>query len=133
MNPTRPKKVRRKASATVELAVCLPMLVTLGFGSIQACNALFLKHALTTAAYEGTLEAAQASATPAKVRSAAQRMLTALGVRGSTVTVRPNSFSSLAAGSQVTVIVTAPVASNLTGPTIFPTPGNAEARGVCMR
>ena len=46
---------RRSVSgvAAVEFAVCLPLLVTLTIGTIEACNIIQLKHDLTIAAYEG--------------------------------------------------------------------------------
>ena len=41
----------------VEFAVCLPMLMVLMLGSIEATSAIFLKQSLVAAAYEGVREA----------------------------------------------------------------------------
>ncbi|MCA9165038.1 MAG: pilus assembly protein, partial [Planctomycetales bacterium] len=38
--------------ATLEMAVCLPMLVIITFCSIEAANFIYLKQSLTEAAYE---------------------------------------------------------------------------------
>ena len=48
---TGQKRQSRRAAAVVELAVCLPLLFTIFFGSIEACNVIFLKQAVTAAAY----------------------------------------------------------------------------------
>ena len=57
---TRPyrRSVRRRqrGMAAVEFAVCLPVLVLLVFGAIEASSFIFLKQALTVAAYEGVRE-----------------------------------------------------------------------------
>ena len=61
------RRASRKGTATVEFAVCLPVLVTIVLGSIEATNAIFLKQHLTAAAYEGARKAttpAETSATP---------------------------------------------------------------------
>ena len=59
---------KRAGIAVVEFAVCLPILVLVVFGSIEACNAIYLKQAATASAYEavrvatgtgGTLAAGQ--------------------------------------------------------------------------
>lgn len=49
---TRTRK-SRQAAATVELAICLPVVLTIAFGTIDICSVLFLKESLTIAAYEG--------------------------------------------------------------------------------
>ncbi len=51
--PLRGVKRKRNGTATVELAVCLPLIVIIAFGSIEATNMIFLEQRLTAAAYEG--------------------------------------------------------------------------------
>ena len=48
----------RFGNATVELAVCLPVLVLIIFGSLQASSMYFLRQAMVQSAYEGVKEAA---------------------------------------------------------------------------
>ena len=67
----------RPGLATVELAICLPMLVLIVFGSIQATNLIYLQHATTAAAYEGMLELARPNATNASVETRIQQVLDA--------------------------------------------------------
>ena len=72
-----------------ELAVCLPLLTLVVFGSIQACNLIYLKHGCVTAAYEGTLELAKRNATSASITSRVQQVLTARGIRSSQIRILP--------------------------------------------
>ena len=66
----------------MELAICLPMLVLIAFGSIEATNAISLKHRLTCAAYQG----ARLAITPGQANStavaAAKSVLTQFGITG---------------------------------------------------
>ena len=43
----------RRAVAAVEFAVCLPVIIMLVFGAIEASSFIFLKQSLNVAAYEG--------------------------------------------------------------------------------
>jgi Flp pilus assembly protein TadG len=102
----------RKGTATVELAVCLPLLVIIALGSIEATNAIFLKEHLTSAAYEGARKATTVGQTSTTATTTAQAVLTQFGIAGGTITVTPTVGTATAAGTQVTVTVTAPLGSN---------------------
>ncbi|MFM7037649.1 MAG: TadE family protein, partial [Planctomycetaceae bacterium] len=43
----------RLGAATVETAVCLPFLLVMVFSSVELSGAVFLKHSVNLAAYEG--------------------------------------------------------------------------------
>lgn len=101
-------KARRKGAATVEFAICLPLILLLVFGSIEATDAIFLQQALTTAAYEGVRNATTSMGTSATAQTAANAVLTARGVTGATVTVSPAVTPATISGTNVTVTVTAP-------------------------
>lgn len=103
----------RKGLATVELAVCLPVLVVLVFGFIEATNVIFLKQRLTSAAYEGVRKATAPTNTSADGIDAANAVLTQFNITGGTVTVTPTVTSTTAALTQVSVKVEVPLSSNL--------------------
>ncbi|QDU88134.1 TadE-like protein [Pirellulimonas nuda] len=132
---SRSSNNRRRGVAAMEFAVCLPVLVTLVFGSFQACDMLFLKHAVTTAAYEGTLAAAKSNATTESVCNAARQVLTAMNVHEATVSTLPLGVdvANVPPGEMLTVVVNAPVGPNLFGPVIFVPSTQAETRGVTIR
>ena len=56
--PTKHKQHRgeRRGVAAVEFAVCLPVIILLVFGAIEASSFIFLKQSLNVAAYEGIRE-----------------------------------------------------------------------------
>ncbi len=124
-----------RGTATVELAVCLPMLAVLVFGSIQACDLIFLKHAVTAAAYEGTLELVRPDSTTAKVQTRVEQVLDLRNVTDYTVTIRPNgvNLAETAAGTPITVVVTANVSSNLMLSGFFATLPTVSIELVCPR
>lgn len=114
----------RRGTAASELAVCLPMLVLIVFGSLQACNLVYLKQGVVTAAYEGSLELAKRNATNSSIVARTQQVLDARGVKNADIRVLPGNVDVAAAalGTPVTVEVTAPVMQNVTLSRFFPLP-----------
>lgn len=126
---------QRRAVAATELAVCLPMLTLVVFGSIQACNLIYLKHGAVTAAYEGTLELAKGNASNASVEARAQQVLTARGIRNAQIRLLPvgTDVAGSAPGATFTVEVTADVRSNLSLSGFFPLPASVVGRIAATR
>lgn len=128
------QRARRRGAAVTEFAVCLPMLVTLILGSIQACNLLFLQQGLKSAVYEGCLEVGKHDASRSSIRQRVESILGAYEIEGGVVTISPETeLHSMAAGTFVTITVSAPIASNLTGPAILIPSSTADSSGVTMR
>lgn len=78
----------------------LPVLFLIVFGSIQACNVIFLQQFITEIGYQGALYAGRPDATEAEVESDLQAMLSARGVTGAVVEVSGTageSFDTLTA------------------------------------
>ena len=104
----------RRGAATVELAVCMPILLTVGLGMIEATNVVFIQARLQEVAYESArlatrpTTAAAKAASSADVTAYAQTLLSQLGVNGATVTVTPSSLSNLLPQTLVTVSISAP-------------------------
>lgn len=96
----------------IEFAVCLPVLMLLILGSIEATSAIFVRQALTTSAYEGIREAIRLSGSTASANTRAQNVLTARGIKSSTITFSPASVETVARGSRVEIQVSAPYKAN---------------------
>ncbi len=110
--PYRAKRRDRQGAAVVEFAVCLPVLMLLILGSIEATSAVFLKQALTTSAYEGVRAAIRSGSTTAQATQRANDVLSVRQVRNATVTFVPANVAAAARGQRITVEVSAPVSSN---------------------
>jgi len=106
----------RRGAAAVEFAVCLPVVLLVVFGSIQAASMLFLRQATIQAAYEGVKVAVAGTGTDDGVREAAQAVLNGRQLTGVTIDIQPANVDTLDAGTVVEVTISAPSDEN----TLFP-------------
>lgn len=103
----RKQNTSRRGAATAEFAVCLPVIVILVLGSIEATSMIFLKQSLTVAAYEGGRTAIVPDATAADVQAVCQQILTDRRVNNATITVTPSDLDSIAPGEFIRIEVNA--------------------------
>lgn len=103
---------KRRGAATVEFAVCLPVIVILVLGSIEATTMIFLKQSLTVSAYEGGRTAIVPEATSADVEAVCQQILADRRVNNATINVIPNNLDSIEPGEFIRVEVNAPCDGN---------------------
>jgi Flp pilus assembly protein TadG len=106
------QRSRRRGVAATEFAVCLPIIVLLVLGTIEACSMVFLKQALAVAAYEGARTAIIPGATIDQVKAASMQVLKDRNVDGGVVTVKPTNIDALNPGDFVDVTVSAPCNAN---------------------
>ena len=106
---------RRRGVATVELAICLPVILLLVVGAIEGSNFIYLKQAATAAAYESAQTLTRVGGTKAKAESRAAEVLSARSIDQSTITFTPADPDTVGRGDQVTVSITAPVSANSIG------------------
>ncbi|MCA8998185.1 MAG: pilus assembly protein [Planctomycetaceae bacterium] len=112
-------KRERLGGATVEFALCLPLMIMLVFGSMEASNALFLRQGLSIAAYEAAQVATQSGMAAAAAEARAQEVLDARNIAGYAVTISPQVTATTSPGTTVTVTVTAPIDANSLGPSWY--------------
>jgi len=72
----------------VELAVALPLLVTLVFGAIELADGFFFEETLVTAAYEGAREAARSKESQPQAIALVKEFLESRGVTEYTIEFR---------------------------------------------
>ncbi len=108
----RQKAAQRKGAALVEFAVCIPVIMILILGSIEATSAIFLKQSLTTAAYEGIRESIRRGATTTDATNKATNILNQRRVRDFDITFNPPDVESLDRGTIITIEINAPIGNN---------------------
>lgn len=118
-SPGSLQRSRRRGVAATEFAVCLPIIVLLVLGTIEACSMVFLKQSLAVAAYEGARTAIIPNATADQVKAACEQVLKDRDIDGGTVTIKPSNIDSLAPGDFVDVTVSAPCNANSIVPNKF--------------
>lgn len=111
-NRKRRRAANRKGAAVIEFAVCLPLIVLIMLGSIEAANMLFLRQALVQASYEGAKAAVKADSDNATVTQIATQVADGRRLSGFTVETIPADVSSVPQGELVRIRATAPVDSN---------------------
>jgi Flp pilus assembly protein TadG len=102
----------RNGSALVEFAVCMPVVLILVLGSMEATSAIFVRQALTTSAYEGIRAAVRTGATTDDGTNRAQSVLTARRIRNSSIRFTPALVQDAARGSIIAIEVSASFAAN---------------------
>lgn len=100
----------------VEFALCLPLLVLLVFGSIEATNAIFLQQAISVAAYETAQLTTASGGTSATARERCKQILEARKIRKGTIEISPEVDATTIPGTAVTVTITVPANENSIGP-----------------
>jgi len=116
---TRKGGRRRNGVAAVEFAICLPPLIVLMFGSIEACNAIFLDNSTLIVAYEGVREAIKPDATNALVEARCDEILTSRNIQSPVVTLNPADIGAANRGEKITITVSAPCDENSVLPSWF--------------
>ncbi|MGL4512700.1 MAG: TadE/TadG family type IV pilus assembly protein [Lacipirellulaceae bacterium] len=129
----RRRAADRHGVAATEFAVCLPVLVLILLGVIETCSMIFLKQALSVAAYEGGHVAVAPDGTPAQVRATCAAILSDRRVRGATIDVVPANLAAVAPGDYFEVRVSAPSGANAILPLSFFRGHTLRASAVLMK
>ncbi|WP_145073902.1 TadE/TadG family type IV pilus assembly protein [Aureliella helgolandensis] len=101
----------RRGVAVVETALMLPVIVLLVFTSLEIADGIFLKQAVTIAAYEGARAATRPGGTNATASARIAEVLAAREVADYTVVYTPEITPTTPRGTEVTVTVRAPSAA----------------------
>lgn len=132
----RKSNASRQAAATIELAICLPILVSIAFSTVEICSALYLKESLTIAAYEGSRVGKAAGGTNANAVARVFSILDERGIkydRSSAVTISAPGFDTAGELTLVTVTVKVKAQDNTISLTSLFLATFIEARVVCAK
>lgn len=83
----RPRQ--RNGAMAVEFALTAPLVILLFFAALEFTRLNVIRNSADNAAYEGARQGIIPGATAASCQVEAQRLLSAIGVRGATITVTP--------------------------------------------
>ena len=86
---------RSQGAITVEVALCLPVLFAILFGSYELARANMMLHSTESAAYEGARVGIIPGATPESVRESVGGILRSVSVSEFDVVIRPEVILSL--------------------------------------
>ncbi|MEM6981106.1 MAG: TadE family protein [Planctomycetota bacterium] len=103
---------RRKGVAAVEMAVCLPVIILLVFGAIEASSFIFLKQSLNVAAYEGIRESIRVGSSNAEGAQRAGDILTSRSVQDFEIRFPNGDASEAERGDEIVIEVVAPTSTN---------------------
>ena len=106
----------RRGAASVEFAICLPVLFLLTFGTIDICTMIFLNESASLAAYEGARRGVGRGYTNADSTARVVEFLDERGIAysgGSVVQYSSPGFDDANTLEHVTVTVTIPCEGNL--------------------
>ncbi|WP_442509142.1 TadE/TadG family type IV pilus assembly protein [Novipirellula sp. SH528] len=109
----------RRGVATVEFAVCIPVLFVLTMGTIDLCSMLFLRESITIAAYEGARRGVGRGYTNSDATTRVIELLDQRNIQhngSSSVTYSSPGFDNAGTLENVTITVTVPCAGNLLVP-----------------
>ncbi len=104
-------RANREGAAVVEFALCLPLIVLVVLGTIEAGSLLFLKQTLVQAAYEGA-KVAIASGDTEQVEAVIDAVAASRNITDVTVAYTPSDIASVPSGEPITITITAPGDAN---------------------
>lgn len=102
-----------------ELVVCVPVIVLLVFASIEACSMIFVRQAMTAAAYEGLRLAVKENGTTRDARQMTRSVLRERNVRRGTIRFTPRDITRANPGQTLSVRITVPCDDNSIMPPWF--------------
>lgn len=133
---THPQK--RRGSATVELAIVLPVFMTMVFGSLEVCTRLFVRQSVVISAYESARTATRQTSDTDDVAATCASLLTQHGVKGATVQVRDvtngqNNLDAVETGDEIRIRITVPWGQNTISRYVVPDQGEFVVDAVMLR
>lgn len=114
----------RRGTAIVELALALPVLVTIIFFAMEMSSVMYALQAVQATSHECARVASKRSGTDALVQNVGTSLLTQRGIRNATIQTNPASVNNLTRGQRIVVTVNAPFAQNSWFPRWFFTQRN---------
>lgn len=94
---------RRRGAATVEFALCLPVLLAFVFGILEFSRVTQLQQSVRLAAFEGARAGIQLDGKTSDVTTAVNRVMSSIGASTYSTTITPNPLTYSSSSITVTV------------------------------
>ena len=108
----KPHGCRRSGAALVELAVTLPLILTIVLGTIEITSVVYTKQNLQSTAQECARVAAKQTSTDAQIETRLNDIAAQLGLRNVQVFTNPPSIEGLDPGTRIHVMLQADAPTN---------------------
>jgi len=119
----QPRQSHRSGTATIELAICLPVLLAVTFSIIDTCNYLHLQQKLTTVAFETTRLASESKGNFNPARALGMAIAESRGLSNVELLIDSDLFSvsrvEQRLGWTVAAQASVPVRGNMPGPFVL--------------
>lgn len=109
---SRLHRAARRATAVVELALCMPVILVLVVVAIECCDMIHVQHALQVSAYEGARAAALPDSDSRQALKVANNLLSAYAIADATTTISPSQIHNVPKGTPITLTVSAALDPN---------------------
>jgi Flp pilus assembly protein TadG len=121
---------QNRGTATVELALCLPLLILLVFGGLEISNLIYVRQGLIAAAHSAARQVSAPNSQRADATAVGEEVLRMNGVLSGRIEFSPSDPATAGLGTLITVTVTAPYSGNslLASPVI--TAGDLSATAI---
>ena len=124
---------RRRGVATAEMAVVLPVLLAIVFGTLEITQRLMLRQSATVAVYETARLAARRAVSSDRAIARGEALLADRGITGGRIVLVPQDLQSVTTGEEIRVVVVVPVGSNTPINYVLPNSGEIRTSSTMIR
>jgi Flp pilus assembly protein TadG len=129
----RRSAAKRRAVATVEMAVLLPAMIAIVFGTIEITSRVFLRQTGAVVAYEGVRLAARRTVDSETVLQRCEQILADRRVTNAVIEITPPVTSEVPTGGLIQVRITIPYAGNTPAAAVITGTQNLQVTATMVR
>jgi len=123
----------RAGAAVVEMAIVLPILMIVVFGTLEVCERMMLRQSATVAAYESVRLAARRTVTADRSINRGLSILEGRNIENAQIRLRPASLQNVASGEEIRVEALVPVRGNTAISYVLPNSGVIRVFATMLR
>ncbi len=133
LHPKRSAARNRGGVATAEMAVVLPVLLAIVFGTLEVTHRLMLRQSATVAVYETARLAARRAIGSDQAIARGEALLIDRGIDGGRVMIDPEDLQAVPTGDEIRVTVVVPIRRNTPINYVLPNSGSIRTTSTMIR